>query len=201
MSQPINITRFKVLFNQYLSARITADRLASLAPLSDQTFLTLVHDLDKTISLYNTFPSCLSNSPYSSDLFVNATHLKSIYNQPLPAYSIVLEYLHKNPKDLDAAFSEMRDSTYFHHIYEIDKPEYLLANLMTLVYRCHLLSSYPTLREQKAQISSTLEEMAALRHLLGEDSLHYQATLHWILDWEGEGFSQQLSEIITRNPA
>ena len=72
---------------------------------------------------------------------------------------------------------------------------------MTLVYRCHLLTAIPFLRDNRAQISSTLEEMSALRFLLGEDNLHYHATRHWILDWEGEGFSQQLSEIITLNTA
>ncbi len=107
MSQPINITRFKALFNQYLSARITADRLASLTSLSDQTFSALVDDLDKSVDLYNSFPICLNQSPYHSDMFINTTHLKSIYNQPLPTYSLVLEHLHKNPKDLDTAFSEI----------------------------------------------------------------------------------------------
>lgn len=89
----------------------------------------------------------------------------------------------------------MRDSTYFHHIYEIDKPEYLLANLMTLVYRCHLLAITPTLRENKAQISSTLEEMSVLHHLLGEDNLYFQSIHHWIMDWEEEGFSQELARL------
>jgi hypothetical protein len=134
-------------------------------------------------------------------LLINTNHLKSIYNPPLPSYSSILNEILNNPKDLDITFSEMRDSTYFHHIYEIDKPEYLLANLMTLVYRCHLLASVPSLGNNKAQISSTLEEMATLRYLLGEDNLYFQSIRHWIMDWEGEGFSQQLSEIITRNPA
>lgn len=198
MSSPINITSFNNLVNKYLSTRITADRLASLAPLSDQTFLALVDDLDKSVDLYNSFPACLAQSPYHSDMFINARHLKSIYNQPIPIYSLILVHLHKNPKDLNTAFSEMRDSTYFHHIYKIDKPEHLLANLMTLVYRCHLLGSIPTLRKNKAQISSTLEEMVTLRYLLGEDNLYFQSIRHWIMDWEAEGFSQELALLTSK---
>lgn len=198
MSKPINITRFNALVNQYLYTRITEGRRSSLSRLTDQTFSVLVDDLDKSIELYNSFPACLSHSPYHSDMFINATHLKSIYNQPLPSYSAVLQYLHNNPKAVDSAFSEMRDSTYFHHIYEIDNPEHLLANLLTLVYRCQLLATIPFLRENKAQISSTLEELSALRYLLGQDNLHYRATRHWILDWEGEGFSRELALAITK---
>ena len=193
MSSPINITRFNALVIQYLSARITANRLASLAPLSDQTFSTLVNDLDKTIVLYNSFPACLAHSPYSSDLFVNTTHLKSIYSQPLPSYSSILKHLRNNSSDLDTAFSEMRESTYFHDVYQINQPSHLLANLMTLIYRCHLLAIMPTFRENKAQISSTLEEMSSLRYLLGEDSLYFQSVRHWVMDWKEEGFSQELS--------
>lgn len=196
MSSPINITRFNALVNQYLSTRITADRLSSLTPLTDQLFVTLISDLNQTIDLYNSFPACLVHSPYQSDIFINTTHLKSIYQQPLPSYSSILNDLLANLKDLDITFSEMRDSTYFHHIYEIDKPEYLLANLMTLVYRCHLLGSIPSLRTNNAQISSTLEEMAALRYLLGEDSLYFQSVRLWIMDWEGEGFSQDLARLV-----
>lgn len=195
MSSPINITRFNALVNQSLHARITADRRSSLSPLSDQTFSACVDDLDESVDLYNSFPVCLAQSPYHSDMFINATHLKSIYNQPLPTYSLVLEHLHNNPKDLDTAFSEMRKSTYFHDVYQITQPTHLLANLMTLVYRCHLLATIPTLRLNNAQISSTLEEMSAFRYLLGEDSLYFQSVRHWIMNWEEEGFSQDLALI------
>lgn len=200
MSSPINITSFNTLVNQYLSTRITADRLSSLTQLTDQLFVTLISDLNKTIDLYSSFPVSLAHSSYHSDMFINTTHLKSIYNLPLPSYSSILNDLLNNPKDLDITFSEMRDSTYFHHIYEIDKPEHLLANLMTLVYRCHLLSSIPTLRTNQAQISSTLEEMSTLRYLLGEDNLYFQSVRHWIMDWEGEGFSQKLAKLLKQSP-
>lgn len=93
----------------------------------------------------------------------------------------------------------MRDSTYFNFIYKIQNPSHLLANLMTLVYRCHILTSHPKLRQGGAQISSTLEEMSALRYIIGLDSLHHQATRHWILDWEGEGFNELLSLAISKH--
>lgn len=200
MSQPINLTRYNLLFAKYLSSRISPTRLDSLKSLSDNLFSQLSQDIDRAIMLYNSFPHCLKNSSISPSLFINTIHLKSIFPESLPLFTSTLVHLQKNPADLEIVFSEMRDSTYFHHIYEIDKPEYLLANLMTLVYRCHSLISTPTLRAQKAQISSTLEEMSALRHLLGEDSLHHRATRHWILDWKEEGFSQELARITTIQP-
>ena len=201
MSQPINLTHCNLLFAKHLSSRISPTRLNSLKSLSDNLFSQLSQDLDHAIILYNSFPNCLKNSSVTPSFFINTIYIKSIFPGAFPLFTSVLAHLQNHPADLEIVFSEMRTSTYFHHIYELDKPEYLLANLMTLVYRCHLLTAIPFLRDNRAQISSTLEEMSALRFLLGEDNLHYHATRHWILDWEGEGFSQQLSEIITLNTA
>lgn len=196
MSSPINLSRLNSLLSLYLHSRLTAPRLSSLHALAESTFTAIVHDLDDAIALYNRFPTCLRKSPYTPQLFINTTNLKSISFQPLPTYTEVLRHLQQNPEDLEDVFTEMRDSSYFHYIYEIDNPEHLLANLLTLVYRCHLLSSVPLLRAKHAQISSTLEEMSALRFLLGSDNLHYRATRHWIIDWEEEGFSQELANTI-----
>lgn len=199
MSSPINYPTFLELVEKYLPSRLSSTQINSLKTLSFDTYHQIISDLDSSITLYNSFPSSLVGSNYSVDLFKNTTHLKSLLEE-LPLFSTVLSHLSASPKDLDTALAEMRDSTYFHYIYLIDNPKYLLANLMTLVYRCHLLSSRPALREGNAQVSSTLEEMSALRFLLGEDSLHFQSVRHWILDWEGEGFREDLANKISLLP-
>lgn len=196
MSLLINHSQFVKLVENYLPARLSPQQISSLSTLSKEIFTKIITDIDSSIDLYNHYPECLPTD-LSTDLFLNTNHLKTLLGV-LPSYSSVLEALSLSNDNIDIAFGEMRDSTYFHHIYEITKPEHLLANLMTLVYRCHLLSSNPKLRKGDAQISSTLEEMSSLRFLLGEDNLHFQATRHWILDWQEEGFSQKLAEIITK---
>lgn len=196
MSSPINLELILRLVNQYLVTRIAPVQISALSKLSDTTFTEIIADLDAAIGLYNTYPSCLSKD-LIQDIFINTNHLKTLV-LTIPAYSKTLNLFANTPHYLDEALAEMRDSTYFHHIYEIKNPEHLFANLMTLTYRCHLLSSISGLREGDAQVSSTLEEMSALRYLLGEGSLHHRATRHWILDWEGEGFSQELAKSITK---
>ncbi len=196
MSSPTNYPWLLEQINNYLSSRLSPAQLSSLSNLPLTVFEQLSLELNDAISEFNQYPKKLPNK-LSSNYFLNANHLKKII-ATLPSYPSTLFLLKSDNQKKDVAFSEMRDSTYFNFIYKIEEPTHLLANLMTLVYRCHMLSSNPKLRDGGAQISSTLEEMSALRHLMGLDSLHYQSTRQWILDWEGEGFSELLSLAITK---
>lgn len=194
----VDYAHFLQLIEEYLPSRLSPDQINDLKTLSPEIYNEIISNLDSSIAFYNRFPKCLAGK-FAPDLFINTLHLKSLISQ-LPLFSAILFYLSSSPQDLNIALGEMRDSTYFHYIYLINNPKHLLANLMTLVYRCHILSSRPLLREGRAQISSTLEEMSALRYLLGEDNLHFHSVRHWILDWEGEGFSQQLATLVIDLP-
>lgn len=190
MSSPINFTRFLSLIDQYLVTRITPNRISGLNNLDEQLFGEIAKEIDKVISAYNSFVSG-DNIKY-----VNAGYLKKIYSSSLPIFSSILTLLSDNPVLLASVMSEMRDSTYFHHIYMIDPSEHLLANLMTLIYRNTILIEHSELREKNAQVSSTLEEMSALLYLQGIDTHYFHAIKDWILDWEGEGFSQELASLV-----
>lgn len=191
MSSPINHPWLLTQLDLYLPSRLTPIQIDSLAALPPDIFEHLSQELNDAITQYNQYPKQLTDK-LSSSLFLNTNHLKTLLSK-LPTFSTILDTLVLDQSQVNLVFTEMRDSTYFNFIYKIQNPSYLLANLMTLVYRCHLLNNNHELRKGGAQISSTLEEMSALRYLMGSDSLHHQATRHWILDWEGEGFSRVLA--------
>ena len=191
MSSPTNYSWLITQLNSYLPSRLTPIQLDSLTELSPVIFKQLSQELNDATTHYNKYPKQLTDK-FSSSLFLNTNHLKTLLGE-LPTFSTTLGTLSLDQSQTNLVFTEMRDSTYFNFIYKITNPHHLLANLMTLVYRCHMLTSHPKLRQDGAQISSTLEEMSALRYVMGSDSLHHQATRHWILDWEGEGFSRVLA--------
>jgi hypothetical protein len=122
--------------------------------------------------------------------------LKQIYDGELPDYLETIRKLGENIGVKEKVFSHLRDSSYLDEVYKISDPEYLLTNVLILVYRTYLLLTSPELKKKNAQISSTIEEMAVLLKLEGKESLVFEATKHWILNWREEGFSQDLAKLI-----
>jgi|GEM_PF-2040724 len=188
MSSPINIKWLRSAIKSNLTTRLSTTQIDSLQQIPEKVIIQLVNEIEQSILIYNN----LTNT----SLYVNCQHLKNLTSK-LPPYAVVLHTLTSDKKLFELVFNELSNSTYFHDVYKISDPNHLLSNIMTLIYRGYMLHTYPELRVKGAQISSVLEEMSALRYLSGNDSLHFQATRHWILDWENEGFSEHLAMAIT----
>lgn len=122
----------------------------------------------------------------------NAAHLMSILGADLPGYTEIIAKLEDTPELSRNVFDELAESDYFQEVWEIDNPNYAMINLMILFYRTSLLNLFPVLREESAQISSALEEMAAVLYLEGQPTNLFSATRKWIENWKVEGFSKQL---------
>lgn len=181
----------------YLSGRLSGTQISDLSKLNVEIFSQLAKEIQVAIDNYNNFPQSISHLDLSPGIFINALHTKKIWVQPLPDFVSILKAHQSDTTLTDQVFSEHRDSSYFQVIYQLDDPRHELANLMVQFYRTSLLLLYPGLRSGGVQISSTIEEMAALNYLSGSDTLLFHATKHWLIDWQGEGFSQQLSKLIT----
>ncbi|MBP9670695.1 hypothetical protein KBD75_04830 [Candidatus Woesebacteria bacterium] len=183
--------------HKYFKLRLSADQLHSVTSVPLSVFQQITHDIQASVDLYNDVPQKLKDLGISLDTLINTIHLKTIYKQALPSYQLVVSEIKNNKPLTHKIFSVIRDSNYFQEVFQIENPSHLVANLMTLLYRGYVLARYPELIDAEAQISSVLEEMSATRYILGQDSIHFQATRHWMLDWEGEGFSQELCRLIS----
>jgi hypothetical protein len=72
-----------------------------------------------------------------------------------------------------------------------------LINLFILFYRTTLIFVHPEQKLTEVPISSALFEMAALLNIDGIVTEVYRATKHWIMNWEAEKFSKELSDAIS----
>lgn len=130
------------------------------------------------------------------EILDNTRHLFSLWSDPLPSYAEVIEKLTTDSDLNNKVFTELAESDYFQVIWQIQHPHHLVINLMILFYRTSMLYLHPELRKGKAQISSTLEEMAALLYLAGRNTTLFEAVKHWLQDWEEEEFSEELAKML-----
>jgi len=178
------------LINDHLSPKLSQRQLEGLKTIDQQYCKKIVEEISRFIDQYN----------FATDLdpmFINAIHLKSILSQPLPPYVQIIDQLFHDQNLLSVVIKEIKESPYFYDIYQVNNPFHFFTNFMILLYRNSLLNLRPELRVKEAQISSTIEEMACLDYLRGHDSLLFQAIKEWVIEWEREGFSEELGSLIT----
>ena len=158
---------------------------------NDQLWKQIVQELQLAIDAYNNLEK---ESEEAKLLFLNAIHLTSVFEDSLPNYLKVIEKLVNDNSLVEQVFGELTGSDYFQEVWEIDDKKHLFINLMILFYRTSLLNIYPEIREGGAQISSVIEEMAALLEIEGKATELFKAIKHWLIAWEEEGFSKLLAE-------
>lgn len=179
---------------EYLLQKGKVFLIANLSEFNSKEISPQLNEIQQAIDKYN----FLVSNDDNLRLCINAQHLLKIFDKQLPSYVDVVKKLkNRNSEQLKIdVFSELRDSSYFKEVYEIDNSQHLLINILILIYRTSLLYTYPSLRENKAQISSTIEEMAALLHLENKKTNLFQATKHWIKNWKEEEFSLELADLV-----
>jgi hypothetical protein len=154
----------------------------------------LLSEIQEAIKIYNKYKNHTQMLGFGRELFINATHFASVYNEQIPNYETVLLNLQSDKGLYNKVINELTTSAYFKEVYEIKDSIYLLQNLLILYYRTTLLFSIPLLREKGVQISSTIEEMACILEMNGTHTTLFLATKHWIENWEEEEFAQALYE-------
>lgn len=156
----------------------------------------LIEEIQLAIDEYNSNRDTFETNDYFRKLYINAVYLASIFHEPLPKYTEIIQELQSNQDLRVAVLAELTHSSYFKEVYELKNSMYIFHNVLILFYRTALLYMNTVLREEQAQLSSTIEEMACLLELEGTHTHLFSSTVHWIIDWENEGFSYQLSELI-----
>jgi len=161
----------------------------------DVLFRKYAAELELAINKYN---SIKNNGHKNLDILINTNHLLNIWDDVLPQYKSIIDRLEQDDDLRNKVFTELSESDYFQVIWQIPNPNYLMLNLMILFYRTSMLCLHPQLREKDAQISSTLEEMAAVIEIEGQFTELFKAIKHWIENWDEEGFSEELYMLVLK---
>ncbi|MCC7304565.1 hypothetical protein IT418_04110 [bacterium] len=149
---------------------------------------TIEIELNSAISLYN-MKRTTEFKPYHR----NAIELSNVLKADLPIYKDIIHT--KNL--LDTVGKELHNEPYFREVWEIENQEYLLCNLLLLIYRTSMLTINKSMLtnpdgSRKVQISSAIEEMIFEMKLNGTNSICYSAFKPWLVNWKEEGFSEEL---------
>ena len=177
------------LININLSAKLSQSQLEGLKKIDQKYCDKIVEEIGRFIDQYNSVTDL-------EPIYINTIHLKSIRSQSLPPYVQIIDQLLYDQNSLDVVIKEIKESPYFYDIYQVNNSSHFFTNFMILLYRNSLLNQEPQLRVQEAQISSTIEEMACKSYLEGQGSLLFQAIKGWIIEWEREGFSEELAKLV-----
>lgn len=192
----LNYQENLILFLQnHLSKTQSVKRVLELLNGDKEILFTLLTELDMVISLFN-------HSSQFEKVLINANKLKKILGKKsLPdAYSVWDDLFFNSLNENDRFFKGfLLEFFRFKFIESMKDPKQLLACLIVAIYRTYMLVKYPTLKENKAQVASSLEEMSAIMALENHKTEIFLATKHWILDWRGEGFSKELAQRIKRH--
>lgn len=152
-------------------------------------FSKIITDLEKCLHTFN-------EDLYDKSLYINAKHTFTIIGALLPSTQFVIDTLDRDDKVEIAVIDTLTNSDYFQEVWEITNPKYLYINIIILIYRTTLLTINKELSSKRAQISSTIEEMSLELKRKGIDNVIYDATKHWLENWEEEGFNKEIPNII-----
>jgi len=159
-----------------------------LKNIGTKNFDTYVKDINELINIFNT------TTP--NEIAINAIHLKAKLKEPLPLYENLLDLLKNNSKLQDLVINEFNTSKYLNEVWNIQNHNRLYISLLILIYRTTMLNYYPYLKESDVQISSALEETAALAVINGNVNKVFDAAKIWLENWKDEGFSKDLYDLL-----
>ncbi|MBP7875873.1 hypothetical protein KA012_02660 [Candidatus Woesebacteria bacterium] len=185
------------LLKQLKNKREISEKL--LRQYSEANFIArVVTDINQCVEVFSDLNRFVDASVLNMDDVSNSQHLKSLREQ-LPPYQEVIQKLQSDANLREAVLNELLTSSYFSDVYTIKSDDDFVVNMMILFYRTTLLFSYPELRENRAQISSSLEECSVLIKEMGSENLVFDASQIWFDNFENEGFTRRLYDVIQEN--
>lgn len=175
-------TDFLKLVKEILGERKHVQELITYYQSHPEKVILWLQELDQAILLFN-------NQTQFSKIYINAIYLKKVFINSLPFVNQVIDQADFFKPTLEA----MKAFEFFDKEWQI-KP--LAAACIVAFYRTFMLVNRPILKEKKVQVASAIEEMLAMIALNGEKTELFQSIKIWLLDWQTEGFSQELAERI-----
>lgn len=181
-----------------MSLPINFDLLSTKVPVDDLKSLDAkiyLDELNLAINAFNQFRHD-PNFP-NKGLCKNSLELDQVFQHDLPEICSVLEKINQDLKLSKLVYSELTDSSYFQEVWQIRPLNYLLVNILLLIYRTAVLHLNRDLLidksgERLVQISSALEEMAYYLHRQNKVSNIFPALKIWLDNWQEEGFDPRL---------
>ena len=157
-------------------------------------------ELDQAIRLFHRYVQKKSTDKLPNVPCINANFLKrALRGRHLPTVRDIMEDMKpdtpKTRERIDQVLNNLNDFAFIDTMKPIDK---LAAALVVASYRTYILCTFPDLKKNQAQIASALEEMLALLALNGQKTRLFEATKHWITDYQKEGFSPKLANAIQK---
>jgi len=165
-----------------------------------QILQLLLDELDQAIHLFHRYAQKKSTDMLPNIPCINADYLKfSLHGRLLPSVrDIMADMKPDTPKiheRIDQVLKNLNDFTFIDTMNPVDK---LAAALVVASYRTYLLCIFPDLKDNLAQVASAIEEMLALMALDRKKTKLFDATKHWIADYQNEGFSPKLANAIQK---
>lgn len=177
-----------VLLDSFLSNKFDTKRIHALLAQNPNLLRKLSKEFDAAITLFNRFRDS-SFPPYLR----NSKELAAVFPHDLPLFT----KMELKSKLSEVIGKQLRDDSYFVEIWQIQESRMLLCNLLMLIYRNFILTTFKndlvdSDGTRKVQISSSIEEMCFQLLIDGYTMTITDSFMLWLKDWKNEGFSEEL---------
>lgn len=157
-------------------------------------------ELDQAIHLFHRYVQRNSTDKFPDVPCINADYLKlSLQGRLLPSVLDIMADMSpdtdKTRQYIDQVLKNLNDFVFIDTMNPVDK---LAAILIVASYRTYILIAFPDLKDNQTQVASAIEEMLALMALNGQKTKLFEATKHWVIDYQNEGFSPKLANAIQK---
>lgn len=201
MSRKKSKNYFFKMIGEHLSKNENIRRMLLLFARYPEVYDIYCTELDSALSLFSKFqfyPNRFSGDP---QLLINANYLRQVLdgrklNSMTDLENSICKW-EENRKLWHLIFFELSEFDFLHYDYDVNK---FSGAFFVAFYRTYVLNTCPDIREKNGQVASSVEEMLAILAIAGCKTQLFFATRHWLLDYEGEGFSPQLSKKILEIP-
>jgi hypothetical protein len=202
MSSPINFDFLAQNIDNYLEHLVPVEEINALIKSHESYLLQSINELEMAVFSFNKF-RILSKFP-NKKYYKNSVVLDRVFGRDLPKLKTIFQKLESDHSLTHAVYSQLANDKYFDEVWKIRPIEYLVVNIILLIYRTSVLTLNQELLidgngKRKVQISSAVEEMVFYYYLLGEELGIFQAFKIWLDNWSDEGFDEQLFVAVKNN--
>lgn len=197
----MNKNTFFILAQTRLSKHSAISSVIDYYNNNPQMLQQFLNELDQAIYLFHRYIQKKSTDNLPNVPCINADYLKlSLRGRHLPSVRDIMTEMktdtrNKTRQRVDEVLKNLNDFAFIDTMNPVDK---LAAALIVASYRTYILIVFPDLKDNHAQVASATEEMLALMALNGQKTKLLEATKHWIIDYNNEGFSPKLANAIQK---